>query len=257
MKYMEYLGAFLIIISVLIGIISYQGYKINNFKKMGVTAQAKITKKYKKESSETWGIRSIKDSPRYKFIRKTNYFCDVSMFHGSDNNQSSFKFIATSLQISKQTLSKIKKGSKVEIIYLHDNPESSALVYNDFNNHFYNLDENTYSLYEQKGKRVNAVVGEIDSANSSAKLMFTSYSISGLGKFTTATIPLDKSIYDSLTVGDSIEVVYLPEDPQNSVIAKKMLDSLIYLPPYLGIALVVLCFVAGIILLNIKKPLSH
>ncbi|MEW6527094.1 MAG: hypothetical protein AB1444_10545 [Spirochaetota bacterium] len=153
MKYMEYVGAFLIIISVLIGIISYQGYKINNFKKMGITAQAKIYKKYQKESSEPWGIRSIKDSPRYKFIRKTNYFCDVSMFHGSDNNQSGFMFITASLQISKQTLSKIKKGSKVEIIYLPDNPDSSALVYNDYKNNFYSLDDSAITLNHKNGKK--------------------------------------------------------------------------------------------------------
>ncbi len=251
MQKMQFLGAFFVIISILISIITYQGFKIQTFKKNGIVTLARIHNKYKHEKSEPWGIRSIKQSPRYSHIIKTDYYFDIGFFKGKED-KSSFKYTKTSFKVSNKTISEIKKGSLIEIIYLPEDPDGSIISFKDFENNFYKMNDEKKAQYNQKGKKVSAVVNEIDKTKEIVKVSFILSSVAGLGELITTTIPISKSMYDSFNKGDKIEIVYLAEDPQIAT-SKKMLDSLIYLNPYLGIIIVLLLIVGGIYLLSKKN----
>ena len=242
MKKLQFLGAFLIIISILILIIGYQGFKIQTFKKKGVITKAKINKKYKREKSKPWGIRSIINSPRYSFIRKTDYYFDIGFFKNEKKEKSSFKFTQASFKVSYKTISEIKKGDSIEIIYLSENPEDSIVSFKDFENNFYQMNDEKITKYKQNGKKESAIVEETDKTKGIVKVSFMLSSVAELGELISSTISVTKSIYDSFNIGDRIEIVYSKETP-DIAISKKMLDSLIYLNPY--VALIITIFLIG------------
>lgn len=252
MKKLQFLGAFFIILSLLILALTHQGFKIQEFKKNGVIKEARIHKKYKSEKSEPWGIRSVKQSPRYSHITKSDYYFDISFFKDKEGEKSIFKFTKTSFKVSDKTISEIKKGSSIEIIYIPENPEGSIIAFKDFENNFYQLPEEKITQYNQKGKKASAIIQEIDKKDKIVKVSFMLSSVSGLGELISSTIPVSKSIYDSFNTGDKIEIVYLAEDPQIAV-SKKMLDSLIYLNPYMGILTIIVLILIGIYLISNKK----
>ncbi|MCX7821616.1 MAG: hypothetical protein N2258_08095 [Brevinematales bacterium] len=166
---MKIIGAFLIIISLFFSSLIYQSYKIEKFKKVGVISKARIYKKYKIEKTKKWGNPAIKQSGRYSYIKKSDYYFDIALF-----------------------IYEKKEGTKDNFLKL---PKLKESVF--------------------------------------------------------ASIPVDKSTYDSLNIGNEIEVVYLKTQPEN-VISKKMLESLIYINPLIGILILIFLFISGTFLL-IKK----
>lgn len=249
MKGGELAGVILIIFAILSGGLAWQSYRIDEFKKKGIASKARILRKYISHQSKPWGIWTIEKSPRYSFIRKTDYYFDIGFFKGKKEKKTNFKFVEASFKASQKTISGIKKGDLIKIIYLPADPYETIISLKDFEDNFYIMIDALKSLYNKDGKTVDATVKSIDKDKGMVSVMVMLSSIPSMGFLEMTTISVVESVYDSFNKGDEMEILYLEDNPRIAV-PKKQLESLIYVNPYILIALTIFFIVYGIYLMK-------
>lgn len=226
------LGAFLIVVAVLLLIIAYQGARFADYRKNGVVAEATVANKY---IERTRKVATGSSSHRNDFL------LDVTFF--TDKQTTGAKFITAEVQADEQSVTALQKGDRVQIIYLPDDPQRSAVLSGALEAG--TLEESRLRMYRQKGVTVQGTVRNVDSARRVLEVSFMTSFSGGLGNFVSATLDVPKSVWDSVEQGGHINVVYLPQDPENQVIAEQMLEKGA-VNPYLMSGLALLACIAGV-----------
>ncbi len=227
-------GAFLIVVAVLLLIIAYQGLRFANYQKNGVVTQATVAKKYTAQTRQV-----VTGSSSYR----TDFLLDVTFFTTKQPATTGIGFITAEVQADENSVKGLGQGDQIQIIYLPDDPQHSAVLQSVFEAKA--LEESKLPIYRQKGVTVQATVSDVDSARQVLEVMFMTSLSGGMGDFVSATLDVSKSVWDSVNQGGRIEVIYLPQDPENNVVAKKMLEKGA-VNPYLMSGLALIAFVGGI-----------
>lgn len=217
-KMMTVLGAFLVIIAVLLIIIARQGFIFNEYRKHGKTKQATIVKKYKKTSDQL--TISQHKPTRYGAKSKMNYLLDVTFF--SNGNSVGGKFITTWASSGSSDVSGLVKGKSVEVTYLADDLKGTTVLKTAVDEGL--QDETLQKKYREEGVTVQATVDEINPGQRTVRVMFMSSLSLRLGDYNATTLDVDKSVWETVNQGEKIDVVYLPDKPGEKVFAAQMIE---------------------------------
>lgn len=233
-------GAFLIVISVLLLIIGYQGLRFVNYQTSGVTTEATVADKYDVRT------RRISGSLPYR----SDYLLDVTFATGRSAAAAPGapgKFMTAAALIDEQTAAGLHKGDRVWVIYLPDDPQNTVAVQAALDAEALGLSADQAERYRQVGVTAEATVDQIDAQQ--LRVMFmTRLTGDSVGDVIRATLDVNKSTWDDVAIGDRLEVVYLPEDPAGNVVAKRTLEEGT-INPYLMAGLAALALVSGIFVL--------
>lgn len=216
---MPVLGAFLVIIAVLLVIIARQGFIFDKYRKYGKTKQATIVRKYMKTSDQL--TVSQHKPTRFGTKNKMSYLLDVTFF--SNGSATGGKFISTWASAGNSSLAGLAKGNNVEVIYLADDPKGTtvlkALVDGGIQ------DETLKKKYLDEGVTVQATVDEINPGQRSVRVMYMSSLSLRIGDYNANTLDVDKSVWETVEQGEKIDVVYLPDKPGEKIYASKMIEK--------------------------------
>lgn len=219
---------------VLLLVIAYQGLRFVNYQKSGVAAQATVADKYTARTRKVAAGSSL---------YRSDFLLDVTFFTGKQ--AAGAKFITAEAKADENSVAALRKGDQVQITYLPDDPQNSAVLQDALEAGTLGLEESRLASYGQTGVTVQATVDDINSDQRTLRVMFMTSLSSGLGDFVSATLDVSKSAWDSVDKGGRIEVVYLPQDPENNVVAKRMLEEGA-VSPYLMSGLALLAFALGV-----------
>jgi hypothetical protein len=236
-KIIQLLGACCIIGAVFLSTIAFQGLRYIDYKKNGVLAQATIIDKY------TARERKVV-SGAYNF--ETDYLLDVYYFSGGES--SGGKFIIANVPAGENSLSSLKEGDRIQIQYLPEDPQTTAIISDELKNGISALTDLMIETYNNTGISVEGTVENIDTDNHEIRIMFMTSLALSIGDSVTTTISLTKSIWDTVQKGESIVVLYMPDDPKYKVFAQSMVIRGGF-NPYPLIVFVVILLFSGIYLL--------
>jgi len=253
LELLQLVGAFLMIIGIFLITLIYQGMKFNNFKKNGIETKARVVKKYTKRTRTvlTEYARTSKGATQ-KY--RTDFMLDIAFFTNSQNtqNRGGLKLIKAKTQIDDKNLKTLKKGDEVEITYLPDDPENTAVIKKAIKTC---LDDTSLKRYQKNGITVKANIIDIDVEKHLVHIMFMTKLNAKIGNYISSRLDVSKSVWDSVNEGGEIEIVYLPDNPKENVVSKAMLKKGM-INPYFVSVLAMLSFVIGIFLMlkiGIKK----
>lgn len=216
---MALLGAFLIIIAVLLIIIARQGYIFHEYKKHGKTQRANVVKKYIQTRDEM-AVSQLKTN-RYNAKQKINYLLDVTLFE--NGNASGGKFITAYAKATVSDIEGLNKGQQVSILYLPNNPKTTAILKTSLEEII--SETSLLQKYRNEAVMVEASVDEVNVPQKTVRVMFMSTLSLKIGDYKATTLDVDKSVWDSVKPGEKIDVVYLPDNPGSKVFAKKMIEK--------------------------------
>jgi hypothetical protein len=235
-------GAFLIVISVLLLIIAAQGLRYANYQSSGVTTQATVTAK------DTVRTRQVSGSQLYR----SDYLLDVTFSTGpaaAAQSSAPGKFITAAALVDDQHAAGLKQGDRVSVIYLPDDPQNTVVVQAALDAGTVGLAADQVERYRQSGVTVEATVDQIDTTQPALRVMFmTRLTSANAGHQVAATLDVNKSTWDAVEPGSSIEVVYLPDDPATNVVARRTLEEG-GVNPFLMLGLAAVALLSGIFLL--------
>lgn len=227
-------GAFLIVLSLLLLIMAYQGLRFANYQSSGVTAQATVTDKY------TARTRQVSGSTLYR----SDFLLDITFSTGTQ--RAGGKFVTAEALADEKSVAALHPGDQVQVIYLPDEPQNKVVLQAALEAGTLDLDKSQLESYRQTGIPVEATVDEIDNAQHTLRVMFlTPLSGGNSGDLVAATLDVNKSVWDAVNEGEKLEVVYLPEDPESNVVAKRMLEEG-SVNPYLLSGLALVALVSGV-----------
>jgi len=248
MNVQQLLGAFLVIIAVLIGIFTYQGSQIEAFHAKGQPVTAKILQKYTLERSKLWGNPAVS---RYSRMLQREYYFDVTLNTAPSAAGKALQFVSAPLVVSPELGATLTKDSTIEVLYLAENPTETVIAREDFLAGRHSLDGTTKKRYAEEAKVSRAQVRKI-LENGKVEIYFSASNVSAAISPVKLPMPVDGSMYKAYEVGDTIDVVYLPGN-EDRAISVGMLKSLIYLPTWLGALVTVAVACLGGWLLFLKK----
>ncbi|HOM23890.1 MAG TPA: hypothetical protein PK292_08765 [Termitinemataceae bacterium] len=248
MNVQQLLGAFLVIIAVLIGILTYQGSQIEAFHTKGQPVTAKILQKYTLERSKLWGNPAVS---RYSRMLQREYYFDVTLNTALSAAGKALQFVSAPLVVSPELGATLTKDSTIEVLYLAENPTETVIAREDFLAGRHSLDGTTKKRYAEEAKVSRAQVRKI-LENGKVEIYFSASNVSAAISPVKLPMPVDGSMYKAYEVGDTIDVVYLPGN-EDRAISVGMLKSLIYLPTWLGALVTVAVACLGGWLLFLKK----
>jgi hypothetical protein len=234
-------GAFLIVISVLLLIIGYQGLRFATYQNGGITTEATIADKY------TMRARQVSGSQSYR----SEFLLDVTFFtsQGAAPQNAPGKFVTASALTDDQSAAGLQKGDRVSVIYLPDDVQNTVVVQAALDAGTLDLSQDQLERYRQTGVTAEATVDQIDNAQHSLRVMFMTRLTGGVvGDYVSATLDVNKSTWDAVDKGGKIEVVYLPDDPANNVVARQTMEEG-GVNPYLLFGLATVALLAGIFLM--------
>jgi hypothetical protein len=233
-KVIRIAGAFLIVIGVFLLVIAYQGLRFFNYQQSGITARATVADKYTAQTRKVAADSSL---------HRSDYLLDVTFF--TSEQTAGGKFITAKARADGKSVAALHKGDRVQITYLPGDPQNSVVLKDAFEAATLGLDKSRLESYRQIGIAVEATVDEIDSDQHTLSVMFVTSLSSRIADFVSATLDVSKSAWDSVNKGESIEVVYLPQDPKNNVVAQRALEEGA-VSPYLMSALALVAFASGV-----------
>ena len=230
-KMLPLAGAFLIVVAVLLLIIAYQGLRFANYQKNGVVTQAIVARKYTSRTLQIAGSS----------LYRTNFLLAITF--STAKQTGSIRFITAEAQADENSVRQLSKGDQIQIVYLPDDPQHSAVLPSVLEAGI--LEESQLSLYRQKGVTVPATVSDVDSSQQMLEVMFMTSLLGAEGDFVSTTLKVSKEIWDAVNQGERIEVIYLPQDPKNNVVAQKMVAPG-SINPYLFSGLALIACAGGI-----------
>lgn len=217
-KMMTILGAFLVIIAVLLIIIARQGFIFDKYRKYGKTKQATIVKKYTKRSDQL--TISQHKPTRYGAKTKMSYLLDITFF--SNGSAKGGKFITTWAFAGNSSLAGLAKGNNIEVIYLADDPKGTAILKTVVEEGL--QDKTLQKKYREEGVTVQATVDQTNPGQRTVRVMFMSSLSLQMGDYNANTLDVDKSVWETVNQGEKIDVVYLPDKPGEKVFAAQMIE---------------------------------